>query len=62
MGNNLLPADIARYADYIRTDPVCFQSSAEVGGGLGQVAHALFNGSFLRCHVVLRRILRIAAF
>lgn len=32
MGDDLLPADIAWYADYIRTDPVCFQPSAEVGG------------------------------
>lgn len=57
MGNYLLPADIAGYAHHFRSDTMGVLSFTEMGRCMGQVADTLSDGSFLRCHVVLRRII-----
>ena len=57
MGNNLLPADTTRYADNIRADTMGIQHFAEMGRSVGEVAHKVFNGTFLRSHALLRRVL-----
>lgn len=56
MGNDLLPADIARYADDIRPVAMGVLSAAEMGRFLGKMADALPDGTFLRGHALLRRL------
>ena len=60
MGNDILPADPARYADYLRPDTVGFQPPAEMGRRMGEVANKVSDGAFLWSDVVLRGILRAA--
>lgn len=62
MGNDLLPADIARYADDIRPVAMGVLSAAEMGRFLGKMADALPDGTFLRGHALLRGLLCIAPF
>lgn len=56
MGDYLLPANTARYADDIRTDTVGFQSAAQVGRCVGEMADKVSDGAFLWCHALLRNI------
>ena len=56
MGDDLLPADIARYADDIRPVAMGVLSAAEMGRFLGKMADALPDGTFLRGHALLRKI------
>lgn len=56
MGDDLLPADIARYADDIRPVAMGVLSAAEMGRFLGKMADALPDGTFLRGHALLRRL------
>ena len=56
MGNDLLPADIARYADDIRPVAMGVLSAAEMGRFLGKMADTLPDGTFLRGHALLRRL------
>lgn len=57
MGDDLLPADIARYADDIRPVAMGVLSAAEMGRFLGKMADALPDGTFLRGHALLRKFL-----
>ena len=57
MGNDLLPADIARYADDIRPVAMGVLSAAEMGRFLGKMADALPDGTFLRGYALLRGII-----
>ena len=57
MGDDLLPADIARYADDIRPVAMGVLSAAEMGRFLGKMADALPDGTFLRGHALLRGII-----
>ena len=61
MGHYLLPANTARYADDIRTDTVGFQSAAQVGRCVGEMADKVSDGAFLWCHALLRGFLRVTA-
>lgn len=56
MGDDLLPADIARYADDIRPVAMGVLSAAEMGRFLGKMADTLPDGTFLRGHALLRNI------
>lgn len=56
MGDDILPADPARYADYLRPDTVGFQPPAEMGRRMGEVANKVSDGAFLWSDVVLRKI------
>ena len=56
MGDDLLTADIARYADDIRPVAMGVLSAAEMGRFLGKMADALPDGTFLRGHALLRKI------
>lgn len=56
MGYDLLPADIARYADDIRPVAMGVLSAAEMGRFLGKMADTLPDGTFLRGHALLRNI------
>ena len=62
VGNDLLPADIARYADDIRPVAMGVLSAAEMGRFLGKMADTLPDGTFLRGHALLRGLLCIAPF
>ena len=62
MAYDLLPADIARYADDIRPVAMGVLSAAEMGRFLGKMADALPDGTFLRGHALLRGLLCIAPF
>lgn len=57
MGNDLLPADIARYADDIRPVAMGVLSAAEMGRFLGKMADTLPDGTFLRGHALLWKFL-----
>ena len=56
MGDHILPADSIGYAHDIRTDPVGFFAVAEMGRGMGKVAHPLSHSAFLWGHALLRNI------
>lgn len=62
MEHDLLPADIARYADDIRPVAMGVLSAAEMGRFLGKMADTLPDGTFLRGHALLRGLLCIAPF
>lgn len=62
VGDDLLPADIARYADDIRPVAMGVLSAAEMGRFLGKMADTLPDGTFLRGHALLRGLLCIAPF
>lgn len=55
MGNDILSADIARNAHYIRSNTMGIFVAAQVGRSVGEVANPLFDSSFLRSHALLRR-------
>ena len=57
MGNDILSADIARNAHYIRSNTMGIFVAAQVGRSVGEVANPLFDSSFLRSHALLRRII-----
>lgn len=57
MGNDILSADIARNAHYIRSNTMGIFVAAQVGRSVGEVANPLFDSSFLRSHALLRRFL-----
>lgn len=59
MGDDLLPADIARYADDIRPVAMGVLSAAEMGRFLGKMADTLPDGTFLRGHALLRGIISL---
>lgn len=61
MGNDILSADIARNAHYIRSNTMGIFVAAQVGRSVGEVANPLFDSSFLRSHALLRRFLRPVA-
>ena len=60
MGNHILPANPARYADDFRTDTMGILVIAEMGRCMGKVDDTLFDGAFLRSHALLRWFLRAA--
>lgn len=55
MGDDILSADIARNAHYIRSNTMGIFVAAQVGRSVGEVANPLFDSSFLRSHALLRR-------
>lgn len=61
MGDHILPADFARYADYLRTDTMGILPVAEMGRSMGQVAYPLSDSAFLWSHALLRRFLCASA-
>lgn len=61
MGDDILSADIARNAHYIRSNTMGIFVAAQVGRSVGEVANPLFDSSFLRSHALLRRFLRPVA-
>lgn len=62
MGDNLLSADIARYAYHLRADTMGFLPVAQMGRSLGEVAHTLPDRAFLWGDALLRGLLCTAAF
>ena len=52
VGDDLLPADIARYADDIRPVAMGVLSAAAMGRFLGKMADTLPDGTFLRGHAL----------
>ena len=56
MGDHILPANPARYADDFRTDTMGILVIAEMGRCMGKVDDTLFDGAFLRSHALLRKI------
>lgn len=58
---DILSADIARNAHYIRSNTMGIFVAAQVGRSVGEVANPLFDSSFLRSHALLRRFLRPVA-
>ena len=60
VGNHILPANPARYADDFRTDTMGILVIAEMGRCMGKVDDTLFDGAFLRSHALLRWFLRAA--
>ncbi len=56
MGDDILSADIARNAHYIRSNTMGIFVAAQVGRSVGEVANPLFDSSFLRSHALLRKI------
>lgn len=56
MGYDILSADIARNAHYIRSNTMGIFVAAQVGRSVGEVANPLFDSSFLRSHALLRRL------
>lgn len=61
VGYDILSADIARNAHYIRSNTMGIFVAAQVGRSVGEVANPLFDSSFLRSHALLRRFLRPVA-
>lgn len=57
MGDDILSADIARNAHYIRSNTMGIFVAAQVGRSVGEVANPLFDSSFLRSHALLRGII-----
>ena len=56
MGHDILPADPAGDADDIRANTVGFQPAAQMGRRVGEVAHEVSDGAFLRGDALLRNI------
>ena len=56
MGNDILSADIARYAHNIRSDTMGIFIAAQVGRSVGEMADTLSDSTFLRSHALLRKI------
>lgn len=56
MGNDILSADIARYAHNIRSDTMGIFIAAQVGRSVGEMADTLSDSTFLRSHALLRRL------
>ena len=59
MGDDILSADIARNAHYIRSNTMGIFVAAQVGRSVGEVANPLFDSSFLRSHALLGRIISL---
>ena len=59
MGNDILPANPARYADHLRSDTVGFQPASEMGRCVGEVADKVFDGAFLWSDALLRGIISL---
>ena len=57
VGDNLCTANIAWNADDIRTNPMGFQSSTQMGRCMGEVDNTLSDCTFLWCNALFRRIL-----
>lgn len=57
MGDHLLPANPAGDADSVWTDTVGFQSAAQVGRRMGEMADKVSYRTFLRRHALLRGII-----
>lgn len=56
MGDDILSADIARYAHDIRPDTMGVFIAAQVGRSVGEMADTLSDSTFLRSHALLRNI------
>ena len=61
MGDDILPADIARHAHDIRSDTMGILVVAQVGRRMGEMADTLSDGAFLRSHALFRWFLRAVA-
>lgn len=61
MGDYLLSANPAWYADHFRPDTVGFQPASEMGRCVGEVADKVSDSAFLWGNALLRGILCIAA-
>ena len=59
MGNDILSADIARYAHNIRSDTMGIFIAAQVGRSVGGMADTLSDSTFLRSHALLRGIISL---
>ena len=57
VGNDILSADIARYAHNIRSDTMGIFIAAQVGRSVGEMADTLSDSTFLRSHALLRGII-----
>ena len=61
MGDDLLPANSFGNAHHFRTYPVGVFAPAQMGRRMGEVAHEVSDGAFLRGDALLRGLLRTAA-
>ena len=61
MGYDLLPANSFGNAHHFRTYPVGVFAPAKMGRRMGEVAHEVSDGAFLRGDALLRGLLRTAA-
>ena len=57
MGDHILSANLAGYADDIRTDTVGILAVAQMGRCLGQMDDKVSDGAFLWRDVILRKFL-----
>ena len=57
MGDDILPADPAGDADDIRADTVGLLAASQMGRRMGEVAHEVSDGTFLRGDALLRGLL-----
>ena len=57
VGDDILPADPAGDADDIRADTVGLLAASQMGRRMGEVAHEVSDGTFLRGDALLRRFL-----
>ena len=57
MGNDLLPANSFGNAHHFRTYPVGVFAPAQMGRRMGEVAHEVSDGAFLRGDALLRGII-----
>ena len=62
MGYDILPTDIVGNAHRVRAYPVGVLAPAQMGRRVGEVAHEVSDGTFLRGDALLRGFLRAAAF
>lgn len=56
VGDDILPADIARHAHDIWSDTMGILVAAQVGRRMGEMADTLSDGAFLRSHAILCNI------
>ena len=56
MGDDLLPANSFGNAHHFRTYPVGVFAPAQMGRRMGEVAHEVSDGAFLRGDALLRKI------
>ena len=59
MGYDLLPANSFGNAHHFRTYPVGVFAPAQMGRRMGEVAHEVSDGAFLRGDALLRRIISL---